>query len=58
MMAVVLMPSDSHARTVSIVSVWEFPDENVVQMTPSAPNDWARRAEIMADRCFSNAVSR
>ena len=30
----VRIPSDSQACTVSIVSVWEFPDEKVVQTTP------------------------
>ena len=58
MIAVVRMPSDSQARTVSMVSVCEFPDENVVQTTPSAPSDSARRADSIAERCFSNAVSR
>ena len=56
--AVVAMPACSQARTVSIVSVWELPEENVVQITPSAPSEAASWAEASADRCFSSAVSR
>ena len=56
--ATVPMPSDSHARTVSIVSVCELPDEKVVQITPSAPSSRASRALPAAAACFWAAVSR
>ena len=52
------IPSRSQACTVSIVSVWEFPDENVVQTTPSAPSSAASDADASAASRFWVAPSR
>jgi hypothetical protein len=54
--ATVLIPERSHARTVSMVSVWEFPPASVVTIAPSAPSSPASFAASMAARSLSFAL--